>query len=96
MFMSEPMIRSMDFRLNPTVTVSEDDFRGYNPNCTIVEETDTAPGWVPHYLPGTNLSLGEYGAKYQLPPDIARGGAATMYPEIARRLIETANTRPSR
>ena len=96
MFMSEPMIRSMDFRMIPTVTVPEDDFRGYNPNCTIVEETDAPPGWVPHYLPGTNMSLGEYGAKYRLPLDVTRGGAATMYPEVARRLIEAANASPTR
>jgi hypothetical protein len=44
------------------------------------------PGFVPHYLPGQNPFLGEFGATYHLPPEATRGGAATALPEFAETL----------
>jgi hypothetical protein len=42
-------------------------------------------------LPGTNAFLEEYPQRHGLPPEAARGGAQTMYPDYAleiRRLAE--------
>jgi len=47
---------------------------------------------VPHYLPGKNPFLSEFGKKYNLPMETTLGGAATMYPELARKLIRAANS----
>jgi hypothetical protein len=41
---------------------------------------------VPHYLPGENPFLKEFGARLKLPDEVTRGGAATMYPEFGQRL----------
>jgi hypothetical protein len=46
---------------------------------------------VPSYLPGKNPFLGEFGQKYGLPMEATLGGAATMYPEAARKVSEEKN-----
>jgi len=48
-------------------------------------------GVVPAYLPGENPFLGDFGKKYNLPLEITLGGAATMYPEAARKLLRERN-----
>ena len=50
---------------------------------------------VPHELPGTNPFLGEFGKKYNLPMEVTQGGAATMYPEAARKLEAERNAKPA-
>jgi cyclase len=47
---------------------------------------------VPHHLPGTNPFLAEFAERNKVPPDAARGGAATMYPEY--RLNMRASSAP--
>jgi hypothetical protein len=78
-YLTEPMIRSRDFTLNPYGQM------GAYP-CESVEEVDRPEGVVPHYLPGKNPFLTEFATKYGLPPEAARGGAETMYPEYQTRL----------
>jgi len=82
--LTEPMIRTMEYRL----ALARD--LGPSP-CTVVEEIDRPAGVLPHYLPGENPFLAEFGEKYSLPLEITRGGAATMYPEAARKLLRPAN-----
>jgi hypothetical protein len=55
--------------------------------CTaVVELADQPRGAVPHFMPGENPFLREFGTEYNLPEEATRGGAATMYPEFQDRL----------
>jgi hypothetical protein len=83
-YLTEPMIRTMEYRWNPGREIPA-------APCTVVEEIDRPAGVVPHYLPGGNPFLTEFGEKFSLPMEITLGGAATMYPEAARKLIRAAN-----
>jgi hypothetical protein len=83
-YLSEPMIRASEYRLMLGMQIPP-----YP--CTVVEEIDRPSGVVPHYLPGKNPFLSEFGKKYNLPMEATLGGAATMYPELARKLIRAAN-----
>jgi hypothetical protein len=82
--LTEPMIRTMEYRLTLGRTLPPSP-------CTVVEEIDRPAGVVPHYLPGQNPFLGEFGEKYGLPLEVTKGGAATMYPEAARKLLRSVN-----
>jgi hypothetical protein len=54
---------------------------------------DRPAGVVPHYLPGQNQFLNDFGKKYNLPLDVVQGGAATMYPEAARKIVRERNAK---
>ena len=86
LYLSEPMIRSSEYRLALNQQIPP-----YP--CTVVEEVDRAPGVVPHYLPGTNPFVNDFGRKYDLPLDVVKGGAETMYPEAARKVIRDRNAK---
>jgi len=77
-YLEEPFIRSTNWVLNPTQEISRSQF-------DVVDEIAGQPkGYVPHYLPGSQgaqLKLNEFASKHRLPPESARGGAATTYPE---------------
>lgn len=79
LYLSEPMIRSSDFRVAPTQNI------GPYP-CRIVSEVDAPHGWVPHYLPGENPYLGEFAGEEGVPAEAMRGGAETMLPEFRKRI----------
>jgi hypothetical protein len=83
-YLSEPMIRSTEYRLVPAMQIPP-----YP--CTVVEEIDRPAGVVPHYLPGENPFLGDFGKKYNLPLEVTLGGAATMYPELPRKILRERN-----
>jgi len=83
-YLSEPMIRSSEYRW-----AANQQLPPYP--CTVVEEVERPSGVVPHYLPGTNPFLNEFGEKHNLPLEAVQGGAATMYPELARKIIRAAN-----
>ena len=83
-YLTEPMLRSSEYRLALNQQIPP-----YP--CDVVEEVVRPKGDVPHYLPGTNKFLEEFGQKYKLPTEVTLGGAATMYPELARKLIRAAN-----
>src|SRR5439155_24100644 len=83
-YLTEPMIRSSEYRLALNQQIPP-----YP--CTVVEEIDRPSGVVPSYLPGKNPFLSEFGEKYHLPIEATMGGAASMYPELARKIIAAAN-----
>jgi hypothetical protein len=84
LYLTEPMIRSSEYRLALNQQIPP-----YP--CTAVEEVDRPQGVVPHHLPGTNQFLKEFGQKHNLPPEVTMGGAATMYPELARKIQRARN-----
>jgi hypothetical protein len=86
LYLSEPMIRSSEYRFAPNQQIPP-----YP--CTAVEEVAREQGVVPHHLPGTNPFLKEFGEKYNLPIDATLGGAATMYPELARKIQRERNAK---
>ncbi len=43
-------------------------------------------GVIPSHMPGANPFLNEFPARYGVPPEAARGGAETMYPEFIARM----------
>ncbi len=83
-YLSEPMIRSSEYRLALTQQIPP-----YP--CDVVEEVVRPKGVVPHYLPGKNPFLAEFGHKYNIPIEATGGGVETMYPELARKIIRAAN-----
>jgi len=85
-YLTEPMIRSSEYRLALNQQIPP-----YP--CDVVEEVVRAKGVVPHELPGTNAFLGEFGKKYNIPIDATKGGAETMYPELARKIEAERNAK---
>ena len=83
-YLTEPMIRSSEYRLALNQQIPP-----YP--CTVVDEVDRPKGVVPHELPGTNPYLGEFGQKYDIPIEVTGGGAASMYPELERKIIRQKN-----
>jgi hypothetical protein len=84
LYLSEPMIRSSEYRFAPNQQIPP-----YP--CTAVEEVAREQGVVPHHLPGTNPFLKEFGEKYNIPIEATLGGAATMYPELPRKIQRERN-----
>jgi len=83
-YLTEPMIRSSEYRLALNQQIPP-----YP--CTVVDEIDRPRGKVPHEMPGENHFMGEFGQKYNIPIDITRGGAESMYPEAARKIVKERN-----
>ena len=79
MNLTEPFIRTTDFVYAPQQQMAPWP-------CEPVDEVDRPPGVIPHHLPGTNTFLNEFPAKYGIPPQAARGGAETMYPEYMLKM----------
>jgi hypothetical protein len=88
-YLTEPMIRSSEYRLALNQQIPP-----YP--CTVVDEVDRPRGKVPHEMPGENHFLGEFGQKYNIPIEATRGGAETMYPELARKIVKERNTGASK
>lgn len=78
-YLTEPFIRSTDYQL---------DLHQHVPPypCEVVEEVDRPRGSVPNILPGKNTWINEFSQRHQLPPEAARGGAETMYPEYQLKI----------
>jgi len=85
-YLTEPFIRTTDF-----VSAPQQQLAPYP--CEVVDEIDRPLGLVPNHLPGTNPFLEEFPAEYGIPPEAARGGAETMYPEYQIKL-KTMKTLP--
>jgi glyoxylase-like metal-dependent hydrolase (beta-lactamase superfamily II) len=85
-YLSEPLIRTTNWVLELGQQVAP----------TYVEVVDEVanrpPGWVPHYLPGTNPFLTEQTDKLRIPLEAVRGGADTLYPEYQVRVRQLART----
>jgi hypothetical protein len=78
-YLTEPFIRSTDYQLDLHQQVPP-----YP--CDIVEEVERPRGTVPNILPGKNTFLNEFAQRHKLPPEAARGGAETMYPEYQLKM----------
>ena len=78
-YLTEPHIRSRDYEYEVAGDI------GPYP-CEPVEEVIRPKGAIPHHLPGTNPFLAEYPAAHGVPPEAARGGAETMYPEYRKKI----------
>jgi hypothetical protein len=82
-YLEEPFFRNRDYVYNATGRM------GPYP-CESVIETDFPPGYFPHYLPGENPFLVEYGRNHGIPYEATLGGAETMYPEYQQVIEEMA------
>jgi hypothetical protein len=78
-FLSEPLVRSQNWYLNPSQTIRV-------MGCEYTTEIPQPRGSVPHYMPGTNHNLKEFGEMYGLPFELTRGGAETLYPEYRAKM----------
>jgi len=78
-YLTEPMVRSSDYELALGQNIPP-----YP--CLVVQEIDRPKGAVPHFLPGTNPYLQEFGRKFGIPFEAVAGGAETMYPEYRAKL----------
>jgi hypothetical protein len=85
-YLTEPFVRSTDYELDLHQQIPP-----YP--CEVVEEVDRPNGAVPHHLPGTNTFLGEFPARYGIPPQAASGGAETMYPEYRLKIGGSASSK---
>lgn len=85
-YLSEPFIRTTDYALDP-----QQDIAPYP--CEPVIEVERPAGVVPNHPPGKNPYLLEFPANYGIPPEAARGGPETMYPEF-RSKMATMKTLP--
>jgi hypothetical protein len=85
-YLTEPFIRSTDWVLDTGLRIG-----GFYP-CGPDQIADEAQGWpegfVPHYLPGQNDQLTEFSTTHNIPPEGAKGGAETTYPEFLLKLKE--------
>ena len=82
-YLTEPLVKTTNLLRNPRPVLPQ---QLLYPCTAVVELADQPRGAVPHYLPGENPFLTDFGAKNHVPEDATRGGAATMYPEFAKRL----------
>jgi hypothetical protein len=82
-YLTEPLVKTTNMLRNARPLAPQ---QLLYPCTAVVELADQPRGAVPHYLPGENPFLKDFGAGQKLPSDAVRGGAATMYPEFAQRL----------
>ncbi len=78
-YLTEPLVRSTNWILSPGNRLRP-------APCRIAIEIVRPAGEIPHYYPGENDILADFGNKFGLPPSATRGGAVTMYPEFALQL----------
>jgi hypothetical protein len=78
-YLTEPFIRSSEYRRAPNQMIPP-----YP--CVVADESNLAPGRVPHYLPGENPGLTEFLKKYGIPEQAQNDGAETLYPEYQSKL----------
>ncbi len=74
-WLEEPFIQTTNYVLNNHTALT------YYP-CTVSEENVSTA--VPHFLPGTTAHLAD--AAGWIPPEAARGGAETLYPDYRLKL----------
>jgi hypothetical protein len=82
-YLTEPLVKTTNMRRNLRPLAPQ---QLLYPCTAVVELADQPRGAVPHFLPGENPFLKEFGARLKLPDEATRGGAATMYPEFGRSL----------
>lgn len=82
-YLTEPLLKTTNLRYTPRYLTPQ---QLLYPCQNVVEVAALKRGQVPHYLPGQNPFLREFGAQFGLPEVATRGGAETMYPEFQRQL----------
>ena len=96
-YLDEPFVRSTDFRLNTQANTRLFEFGGFANGgdgegfgasdvffkCAPADEIAAEPGRVPSFMPGTNGDLDMFAKRHHVPPEVALGGSATLYPEYA-------------
>lgn len=82
-YLTEPLVKTTNMLRNPRPLPAQ---QLLYPCASVVEIADQPRGAVPHFLPGQNPFLKEFGAEYNIPDEAMRGGAATMYPEFREKL----------
>jgi len=80
-YLTEPFIRTTDFVYAPQQQMAPWP-------CEVVDEVDRPAGQVPSHMIGANPFLDEFPANYGIPPEAARGGADTMYPEYKLKMVD--------
>jgi hypothetical protein len=91
----EPFIRTTQAKFDPSTIITPDECQPFN---TSVVNADDPRGFVPHFLPGENPQLTEFGRTFGVPQDAARGGAKTLYPEYIlelKKMIEAQKLAPN-
>ena len=91
-YLEEPFVRTTNWVLNPGQEIRRTQFD------VVDEVAGRQRGDVPHHLPGSPgavLKLTEFAWHFSLPPDAARGGAATTLPEY-QRTMNRSNVTASR
>ncbi len=81
-YLTEPLIKTQEF-------VFDQNYAGnwLWPCESVVEIAGRPRGYVPHILPGKNTFVQEFTERHpEVPPQAARGGSETMYPEYQLRL----------
>jgi hypothetical protein len=89
-YLTEPLVKTTNMRRNPRPLAPA---QLIYPCQSVVELADQPRGAVPHYLPGENPFLKEFGQEFNLPEVAWRGGAATMYPEFRANLAGAGGAR---
>lgn len=82
-YLTEPLVKTTNIRKNPRPLPAQ---QLLYPCIGVVEIADQPRGAVPHYPPGENPFLKDFGVEYNIPFEATRGGAATMYPEYRGKL----------
>jgi glyoxylase-like metal-dependent hydrolase (beta-lactamase superfamily II) len=104
-YYDEPLVRSVDFRIDPKANTQITEFGGFangGPGstfykCTGVDEVSVDVGFVPHFIPGQEHTLLETFSKtYDVPAEASFGGADTMYPEYLAKLPQLGGYQPGK
>jgi hypothetical protein len=87
-YMDEPLVHSTTYTVDLTGTTAVETCNG----SSFAENGGTDRHWVPHFLPGQNAAATEWlRAEPWVPPDAARGGVTTIYPEYRSVLDGTVS-----
>jgi cyclase len=89
-YLAEPFIRTTNFALS--LTANANTWGPCGPSQVIDELPGRGKGSVPHYLPDQTDHIREFVAQSGVPPEAARGGAETTYPEYAAKVQQLART----
>jgi hypothetical protein len=89
-YLEEPFVRSTDYVLNQWAQVEA-------VSNEVVDEIAGRPeGYVPHYLPGTNVQLKEFAEYLGVPFEATRGGKESTYPEYQLKLKQLMTKLPKK
>lgn len=91
--LEEPFIRTTQAVYDPSTLLGPAECQPFNTN---VINGNHGRDYVPHWLPGQNPGLREFGDKYGVPYEATRGGAKTTYPEYLAEIKPWVEERAKR